>query len=206
MSSQLITDNAIVKDEWVTVIPPEAAKEVRKQAGKVVMFKLTGEDSPSEDQINATVLPENGKILLPLKVYLKNKDALKDRLANNEIGIWVDTHEEIESFKSEINDINQFPLIAVRVGKFADGRIFSIGTQLRIKFQYKNDLRAFGDVLRDQLFFLKRTGFNSYLIREDRDPHDALLALNDFSNPYQAAADNSNPAWKRFDRNQQGSD
>ena len=127
-------------------------------------------------------------------------------MANNEIGIWVDTHEEIESFKSEINDINQFPLIAVRVGKFADGRIFSIGTQLRIKFQYKNDLRAFGDVLRDQLFFLKRTGFNSYLIREDRDPHDALLALNDFSNPYQGAADNSNPAWKRFDRNQQGSD
>ena len=49
MSSQLITDNAIVKDEWITVIPPEAAKEVRKQAGKVVMFKLTGEDSPSED-------------------------------------------------------------------------------------------------------------------------------------------------------------
>ncbi len=76
MSSQLITDNAIVKDEWVTVIPPEAAKEVRKQAGKVVMFKLTGEDSPSEDQINATVLPESGKILLPLKVYLKNKDEI----------------------------------------------------------------------------------------------------------------------------------
>jgi len=67
MSSQLITDNAIVKDEWVTVIPPEAAKEVRKQAGKVVMFKLTGEDSPSEDQINATVLQRMEKFYFPLR-------------------------------------------------------------------------------------------------------------------------------------------
>ena len=206
MNSQLILDNAIVRDEWVTVESPTITTEVRKQAGKVVMFKLTGEDSLSEEQIMATALPKNGKILLPAKVYLQHKDVLKERLKNKEIGIWIDTHEEIGSFISEINDINQFPLIGVRVGKFADGRIFSIGTQLRIKFQYKNDLRAFGDVLRDQLFFLKRTGFNSYLIRKDRDPNDALLALKDFSSPYQGAADEPYPAWKKFDRNQRERD
>ena len=44
MSSQLIKDNSIVDDYWLQIIPPEAEIEVKKQAGKVVIFKLTGED------------------------------------------------------------------------------------------------------------------------------------------------------------------
>ena len=65
---------------------------------------------------------------------------------------------------------------------------------------FPNTLRAFGDVLRDQLFFLKRTGFDSFLIREDRDANEALKALHDFSMPYQGAIDNDLPAWKRVNR------
>ena len=91
-------------------------------------------------------------------------------------------------------------LVAVHVDKFSDGRIFSLGNQLRNKHGFKNTLRAFGDVLRDQLFFLKRSGFNSYLIRQDRDPIDALKGLGDFSEPYQGALDIKDPAWKRIKR------
>ena len=86
------------------------------------------------------------------------------------------------------------------MGKFADGRIFSLGSQLRTKFKNKNILRAFGDVLRDQLFFLKRTGFDSYLIREDRNANDALNALKDFTLPYQGAINDPMPAWKKVNR------
>ena len=91
-------------------------------------------------------------------------------------------------------------LSTVRVKKFADGRIFSIGNLLRLKYKYKNELRAIGDVLRDQLFFLKRSGFNSFHIREDRDAKDALLGLNDFTTPYQGAVDQKQPAWKILKR------
>jgi hypothetical protein len=45
MSSQLIKDNNIVDDDWQQIMPPEAEIEVKKQAGKVVIFKLTGESS-----------------------------------------------------------------------------------------------------------------------------------------------------------------
>ena len=135
-----------------------------------------------------------------MKVFLKHKTQLQKRLKNKEIGIWLDTHEEIESFIDKIEDINAFPILAIRVGKFADGRIFSIGSQLRTKFKYKNILRAFGDVLRDQLFFLKRTGFDSYLIREDRNANDALNALKDFTLPYQGAINDPMPAWKKVNR------
>ena len=200
MKSQLILNNRIVEDDWETIMLPKIDVEVKKQAGKVVMFKLTGDDSPTPEQVNNTKFPDSGNVILPMKVFLKHKEQLQTRVKNKEIGIWIDTHEEIESFIEEIKDINAFPILAIRVGKFADGRIFSIGSQLRTKFKYKNILRAFGDVLRDQLFFLKRTGFDSYLIREDRNANDALNALKDFTLPYQGAINDPMPAWKKVNR------
>ena len=200
MKSQLILNNRIVKDDWETIMLPKIDVEVKKQAGKVVMFKLTGDNSPTPEQVDKTKFSNSGSVILPMKVFLKHKIQLQTRLKNKEIGIWIDTHEEIESFIEEIKDINAFPILAIRVGKFADGRIFSIGSQLRTKFKYKNILRAFGDVLRDQLFFLKRTGFDSYLIREDRNANDALNALKDFTLPYQGSINDPMPAWKKVNR------
>ena len=200
MKSQLILNNRIVKDDWETIMLPKIDVEVKKQAGKVVMFKLTGDNSPTPEQVDKTKFSNSGNGILPMKVFLKHKIQLQTRLKNKEIGIWIDTHEEIESFIEEIEDINAFPIFAIRVGKFADGRIFSIGSQLRTKFKYKNILRAFGDVLRDQLFFLKRTGFDSYLIREDRNANDALNALKDFTLPYQGSINDPMPAWKKVNR------
>ena len=200
MKSQLILNNKIVDDDWETIMLPKIEVEVKKQAGKVVMFKLTGDNSPTPEQVDKTKFSNSGNVILPMKVFLKHKTELRKRLKNKEIGIWLDTHEEIESFIDEIEDINAFPILAIRVGKFADGRIFSIGSQLRTKFKYKNILRAFGDVLRDQLFFLKRTGFDSYLIREDRNANDALNALKDFTLPYQGSINDPMPAWKKVNR------
>ena len=200
MKSQLILNNKIVDDDWETIMLPKIDVEVKKQAGKVVMFKLTGDNSPTPEQVDKTKFSNSGNVILPMKVFLKHKTQLQKRLKNKEIGIWLDTHEEIESFIEEIEDINAFPILAIRVGKFADGRIFSIGSQLRTKFKYKNILRAFGDVLRDQLFFLKRTGFDSYLIREDRNANDALNALKDFTLPYQGSINDPMPAWKKVNR------
>ena len=200
MKSQLILNNRIVEDDWETIMLPKIDVEVKKQAGKVVMFKLTGDNSPTPEQVDKTKFSNSGNVIIPMKVFLKHKTQLQKRLKNKEIGIWIDTHEEIESFIDEIEDINAFPILAIRVDKFADGRIFSIGSQLRTKFKYKNIMRAFGDVLRDQLFFLKRTGFDSYLIREDRNANDALNALKDFTLPYQGSINDPMPAWKKVNR------
>ena len=188
--SNLIKDNAIIADEWTRVVPPSLGEEaVRKQAGKVVLFKLTGEETFSAEQIAATQIPATGKVLVPFAVWRANKDALASRLSQGEIGLLIATHEDIEEVMAEIKDINPFALVAVYVERFADGRIFSIGNLLRTRYGFKNELRAVGDVLRDQLFFLKRSGFNSYLIRADRNAQEALQSLKDFSEPYQGAVD-----------------
>lgn len=201
--SNLIRNNAIVENEWICVTLPAGEETVRKQAGKVVLFKLTGEKTTTPAQIAAAVIPEIGKILVPLSVWESRKDELSSRLQKGELGIWLDTHELLESLVASIDDINQLPLIAVHVERFADGRIFSIGNLLRTRYGYKNELRAFGDVLRDQLFFLKRCGYDSYQIRADRSAEDALTSLKDFTQPYQGAVDDALPVWRRVNRGQQ---
>ena len=199
--SNLIKDNAIAADEWTRVSPPSLGEEtVRKQAGKVVLFKLTGEETVTAEQIAATQIPATGKVLVPFTVWRANQDALASRLSKGEVGLLIATHEAIEEVIAEVKDINAFALIAVYVERFADGRIFSIGNLLRTRYGFKHDLRAVGDVLRDQLFFLKRSGFNSYLIRADRSAEEALASLKDFSEPYQGAVDNTQPAWRRVSR------
>lgn len=198
--SNLILNNQIVEDEWTVVQLPKVEQEVRMQAGKVVMFKLTGENTVTAEQITNTQVPATGKVLIPLSVYVARKNEFTSRLANQEVGIWLATHEVIDSLAAVETDLNVFPLIAVYVERFADGRIFTIGNLLRTRFQFKNIMRAFGDVLRDQLFFLKRSGFNSYLIRADRSAEEALHSLKDFTQPYQGAVDNSQPVWRRVAR------
>jgi uncharacterized protein (DUF934 family) len=199
--SNLIKDNAIVADEWIRVIPPSLGEEaVRKQAGKVVLFKLTGEETFTAEQIAATEIPSAGKILLPFSVWLANQSQLEDRVNQGEVGLLIATHEAIEEVIAKIKDINAFALVAVYVERFADGRIFTIGNLLRTRYGFKNELRAVGDILRDQLFFLKRSGFNSYLIRADRSAEEALASLQDFSQPYQGAVDITQPAWRRVSR------
>lgn len=198
--SNLIKDNAIVADAWTRVIPPTLGEEVvKKQAGKVVLFKLTGEPTYTPEQIAATIIPA-GKVLLPLTVWQANVEQLASRMAAGEIGILMATHEPLESLAATFADINELPLIAVFVERFPDGRIFTIGNLLRTRYGYKNELRAVGDVLRDQLFFLKRSGFNSYLIRADRSAEDALASLKDFTQPYQGAVDEALPVWRRVNR------
>jgi uncharacterized protein (DUF934 family) len=199
--SNLIKDNNIVNDEWTWVVPPTLGEEtVKKQAGKVVLFKLTGEDYFTPEQIQSTVIPESGNILIPFMVWKAHQEKLAARQAQGEIGLWLSTHERIEDVMEGISNINSFPLIAVFVERFADGRIFTLGNYLRNRYGFKHELRAMGDVLRDQLYFLKRSGFNSYLIRSDRSAQDALQSLKDFSDPYQAAVDDIYPIWKRTAR------
>ena len=200
--SQLIKGNQIAQNEWTRVIPPTFGDEpVRKQAGKVVMFKLHDEETFTQKQIDATEIPATGKILLPLTVWLAKKESFATRMAAGEIGIVLQTHEPIEKLVEAFDDLNSLPVIAVYVQIFADGRNFTLGNLLRTRYGFKNELRAVGDIMRDQLYFLKRSGFDSYLIKEGRNAEEAIASLNDFTQPYQGASDDV-PVWRRVNRSQ----
>lgn len=186
-------------DTWQIVRLPAVAEEVKKQAGKVVLFKLTGAESATAEQIAATEVPA-GRVVLPLQVWLARKAEFAARLAAGEVGVWLEPHELVETLAEAEPDLNVFPLVAVFIERFADGRAYSTAALLRSRFGFKHELRAFGDVLRDQLFFLKRCGFDALQIRADRSAEDALASLKDFSEPYQAAVVIDQPVWRRHVR------
>jgi len=200
---QLKNDVAsIIEDNWTLVKLPDSQVEERRQAGKVVLFKLTGEKTVTETQIADTIIPASGNIIVPLQVFVARKSELESRIQQGTVGVWLATHEVLEDLIDSVNDINALPIIAIFVERFADGRIFTIGTLLRTRFAFKNELRAFGDVLRDQLFFLKRAGFNSFLIRANRSAKDAIASLDDFSAPYQGAVDEPRALFVRYNRSE----
>ena len=191
---------SIIDDAWTIVQLSASQVEERKQAGKVVLFKLTGEKTVTDAQVATTEIPASGNIIVPLSVFIARKNELASRMDAGFVGVWLATHEVLEDLIAHVGDINKLPIIAVFVERFADGRIFSLGTLLRTRYGYKNELRAFGDVLRDQLFFLKRAGFSSFQIRANRSAQEAIASLNDFSAPYQGAVDEPRPMFARYNR------
>jgi uncharacterized protein (DUF934 family) len=94
-------------------------------------------------------------------------------------------------------DLARIPVIAIQFARFNDGRGYSIARLLRQRYGYRGELRAIGDVLRDQLFYMKRVGFDAFELRADQDVETALRAFGDFSETYQAAADQPLPLFGR---------
>ena len=70
--------------------------------------------------------------------------------------------------------VSTFALIALEFPKFRDGRAYSYARLLRERYGFKGELRAVGDVLMEQLFFMLRTGFDAFDIQQSPDPVAAL--------------------------------
>lgn len=94
-------------------------------------------------------------------------------------------------------DLPVLEVIALEFPKFADGRAYSQARLLRERYSYRGEIRAVGDVLRDQLLFMARSGFDAFEPRADRDLDDALEAFGEFSESYQPAADQPLPLFRR---------
>jgi len=148
----------------------------------------------AENETAETITVPTGAHIVPLAVWLTQKSVLSPR---NDIGVWLASDERAESLK---DDVASLPLIAIDFPTFADGRGYSIAYQLRARLGYKGELRAIGDVLRDQLFYMARVGFNAFATREDRSIDDALKGLTDFSEAYQTAWDRKTPLFRRVKR------
>ncbi|QBF27007.1 DUF934 domain-containing protein [Pseudomonas tructae] len=130
--------------------------------------------------------------IVPLQLWREHGHMLKAR--DGGLGVWLDADEEAE----EIGEVaNQFQVIALNFPAFTDGRNYSNARLLRDRYKFNGELRAIGDVLRDQLFYMKRCGFDAFALRADKDPVEALQSLQDFSVTYQAATDEPQPLFRR---------
>ena len=137
----------------------------------------------------------DGDWIIPFNYWKVNRERLvrhKGKLAVCLNGD--DDPEELSGF------LQHQELVALEFPKFTDGRCYSHARVLRERFAYRGEIRAVGDVLRDQLYFMQRCGIDSFQVREDKDAEDALKGLAGFTVKYQAAADGALPVYRHRQR------
>lgn len=145
--------------------------------------------SPNEDGLLS--LPDQD-VLVKLSTWRAHRNAL---LAHNHAkGVQLAPDEFAETIAS---DTAKLDLIAIEFPAFADGRGYSTAYTLRNRLGFKGELRAVGDVFKDTLFYQQRSGFNAFVIRNDKNIEDALSGLKTFSQPYQGTATDDAPLYQR---------
>jgi uncharacterized protein (DUF934 family) len=137
-------------------------------------------------------VPATGDVIVPLALWTESRDALSGH--EGRLGVWLAGNDDPADIAQ---DLSHFALIAVRFASFTDGRGYSIGRLLRERYGWRGELRAIGDVQRDQLFYLLRCGFDAFALRDADDMENALAAFNDFSEAYQTAVDRPVPLFRR---------
>jgi uncharacterized protein (DUF934 family) len=130
--------------------------------------------------------PREGDIIVPLA----RLDEIAGEPRPGRLGVHVAPADKVEALAPYLD---RLALVAVAFPAFRDGRGFSSARLLRDRLGFKGELRAVGEVLEDQIFFLIRCGFDSFEIVTPDAEAAVLRAARSFSFAYQAASDRRRP-------------
>ncbi|MCC5873139.1 MAG: DUF934 domain-containing protein [Gammaproteobacteria bacterium] len=136
-----------------------------------------------------------GPVMVPLALWQNERDGLLDR--NGDLGIWLDSDEEAETIA---DDLEHFGVIGLHFPAYADGRNLSNAVLLRSRFGYRGEIRALGDVARDQLSYMRRCGFDAFQIPAERDPEQEIAGLKVMRDYYQGDVLEPQPLFRRIAR------
>ena len=147
----------------------------------------------AEGETPETVALPAGDVIFPLAVWQARKAEIIS--CHKRIGLLLQPDERVEDVAA---DLDYFVVIAVNFPKFVDGRGYSTASLLRQRYKYQGELRAVGDVLHDQLFYMQRVGFDSYALKDGKNAIYAIEAgFSTFSDAYQASTTQPQPQFRR---------
>lgn len=141
------------------------------------------------DESLASADLSQGQHLVPITAWLENSENW-----GGNVGVVISTDTDPSLLSATLN---KAPAIAITFSAFADGRGFSLARILREDCDYQGELQAAGSYMQDQLFYLKRCGFDSFVAEDDADTESLLTSLGDFSDSYQASSDEHRPLFRR---------
>lgn len=133
-----------------------------------------------------------GKVTVSLTRWQERDIHLGEHVG--ELGIRLTGDDPLEEI---VPDLADFSLIVLIFPAFTDGRCYSFARLLRDRYRYTGEIRAQGDVLHDQLFYMEQSGINSFELAEPDKIENALVAFHDFSESYQATALKPDPLYRR---------
>jgi len=160
----LVRDGCVATDSW------------RRLDGNVGRWLAVGEDGFVPD------FPADADLIAPLALLHARGDELLERKGRT--GVLLQPHDDPATIAGTLQ---RLALIAVNFPKFGDGRGYSSARLLRERHGYRGEVRAVGDVLRDQLLLMKRCGFDSFELREDQEATEALAAFSALGEQYQTS-------------------
>ncbi|HYD35992.1 MAG TPA: DUF934 domain-containing protein [Allosphingosinicella sp.] len=148
---------------------------------------------------DADPVPPDHPVLVSLARWQAERETLL--LRNAPLGVRLPNNQPVTLLAA---DLERLELIALEFPKFSDGRAYSQARLLRERHGFRGELRATGNVLRDQLFFMQRCGFDAFELAKP-DPVGAWrAATGEFDIVYQPATDTRVPAARRRQRSVAG--
>lgn len=147
---------------------------------------------PRTATLDEVLAADASAILVNAQLWTEHRDILLQ--LGKDVAVWLDSDQDPEQLAA---DLAHLSLIALNFPGFMDGRSYSAATMLRQQYKYSGELRAIGDVLRDQLFFLKRCGFTTFDLKDSVKLEDAKTAFIDFRDSYQSTVEQPQPLFRR---------
>jgi uncharacterized protein (DUF934 family) len=129
-------------------------------------------------------LPEGGAVLISAARFLEDPKALLARMG--ELGVVWPNNRDLDDL---VPFLDRLAVIALVFPSFRDGRAYSQARLLRERHGYKGELRATGQVLRDQFLFMLRAGFDALEARKESDAEAFALSAKRYSVFYQPTGD-----------------
>lgn len=160
------------------------AKLIRHRKPATDIWQLLERDigrwaSPGEDGF-VPDFPRGANLVVPLALWRLRRDDLVDHAGG--VGVWLDAGDDPEAIAA---DLDRLDVVAVRFDKLSDGRGYSTGRLLRERYGFDGELRAIGNIGRDQLALLDRCGFDAIELRDGEDVQRALASFDEISVVYQ---------------------
>lgn len=154
---------------------------------------------PVHNKVDLSLLPQIdmplNKLIIPFEAWLSAfKSDVSTTLFNDIKALSISNTTDVNLLKPWLDKLS---LIVLDFPKFTDGRAYSQAVELRRHLGWQGELRAKGDVLRDQLSHMQRCGFDSFAIREDKDPNEAVKGLAGISVLYSNSVVEPEPLFRR---------
>lgn len=145
-------------------------------------------------------VPE-GDVIVSLTRFQAEGESLMSNTRH--VGVLIEPDQAVEDLAY---DLPRIPVVALNFAKFRDGRPYSSARMLRERLKFAGEIRAVGDVLREQAQFMVRCGFDAFAPADGSSAEQWAAAARRFSHVYQRAADAHAPVFEERLRNDAGAD
>jgi len=141
-------------------------------------------DDPWVHVADEVAIPASGPVIVGLKRWRAERESLLKR--NDPVGVRLRSDHTAGDVA---DDLDRLGVVALAFPSFTDGRAYTNARRLRERHGYRGEVRAIGNVLRDQYLFMRRCGFDALEVREGETEQDFQRATGAITVFYQPAAD-----------------